>query len=671
MATYRTPGVYVEEISTLPKSVAAVETAIPAFIGYTEKASRVKADDLLMKPTRISSLLEFERLYGFGPAVNLQEVEIDANNAVRSVSMQNNYYLYDSLQLFYANGGGDCYIVSISKYAADGSVSRPSYESGLTALERADEPTIIVLPDVTGLGDDMYPVQQKALAQCGKLKDRIAIFDMQEPVVAGEIDWEAGVDGFRSGIGINNLKYGAAYTPWLNAKFPKQITVTDIDDGTSSVLKRGGSSVRLSALAGTDTAVTTLINNAIGAVGDYDTIATDASDSFSSLLSGGQATLADAYSSLRGNVMSATTLAATVSAMEAFFSFLYDIGAKADPYRLANTISSAGLRDSVKGSIDAYMVDGFTKVISYDKAFVGMEASFNGGTALFESETYGTVGDWDNIFTPATVAAAVGIYDNANTDAEKIAATKNSLSKFDQAFDLIFTGANSMVSAANKNATIQEQLLIEGWPLYKSLVNSISNSASAIPPTGAVAGLMAFVDSTRGVWKAPANVSISGVVGPTWNYNNDEQGRLNIDTNAGKSVNAIRAFTGKGTLVWGARTLAGNDNEWRYVPVRRLFNMVEESVQKSTSWAVFEPNDANTWVRLKGQIENFLVNLWRDGALQGATPQDAFFVNVGLGSTMTYQDILEGYLNIEIGMAAVRPAEFIVLKFSHKVVENA
>ena len=122
-------------------------------------------------------------------------------------------------------------------------------------------------------------------------------------------------------------------------------------------------------------------------------------------------------------------------------------------------------------------------------------------------------------------------------------------------------------------------------------------------------------------------------------------------------------------MVWGARTLDGNSNEWRYIPVRRLFNYVEESVQKSTAWAVFQPNDANTWRKVQSQIENFLSNLWRDGALAGSTPDKAFYVKVGLDVTMTTDDINNGYMIIEIGMAAVRPAEFVVLQFSHKLQE--
>lgn len=144
---------------------------------------------------------------------------------------------------------------------------------------------------------------------------------------------------------------------------------------------------------------------------------------------------------------------------------------------------------------------------------------------------------------------------------------------------------------------------------------------------------------------------------------------MNIDPGPGKSVNAIRPFNGKGILVWGARTLDGNSSEWRYISVRRFFIMVEESAKKATVQFVFEPNDANTWTKIRAMIENFLTVLWRDGALAGSKPEQAFFVKCGLGQTMTAQDILDGKLIVEIGMAAVRPAEFIILRFMHKLQE--
>ena len=190
-----------------------------------------------------------------------------------------------------------------------------------------------------------------------------------------------------------------------------------------------------------------------------------------------------------------------------------------------------------------------------------------------------------------------------------------------------------------------------------------------LPPSAAVAGVIVSVDRARGVWKAPANVGLQSVVAPQLQLTDDDQARLNVDATTGKSINAIRSFAGKGTLVWGARTLAGNDNEWRYISVRRLFITVEEAIKKATAFAVFEPNDSSTWLKVKGMIDSFLYSLWERGALQGAKPEDAYFVHIGLNKTMTSDDILKGLLIIEVGLAAVRPAEFILLRFSHKLAQ--
>jgi len=192
-----------------------------------------------------------------------------------------------------------------------------------------------------------------------------------------------------------------------------------------------------------------------------------------------------------------------------------------------------------------------------------------------------------------------------------------------------------------------------------------------LPPSGAVAGVYARVDSTRGVWKAPANENLRSVSDIACQITDRIQDFLNIDDTAGRSINAIRPFTGRGIKIWGARTLNGNDNEWRYVPVRRFFNMVEESTKKATFQFVFEPNDKNTWTRVKSMIENFLFLQWRSGALMGATPEQAYYVKVGLNETMTELDIWEGRMIVEIGMAVVRPAEFIILQFSHKMLSES
>jgi len=473
MATYKTPDVYVEEISVFPPSVAEVETAIPAFIGYTEKAIKQTAEDLILEPTKIYSLKEFETYFGY-PKEDTIAISVDddaVTGGYKLVSFTEpdlKYLLYYSVKMFFDNGGGQCYIVSVGTYQAvpvidlrgdNGNAKATMYglQDGLDKIALFDEPTLIVIPEAVkmptaaGVAADYQTLVQAVLKQCDDLRDRFAIFDIYDGGIS--LDNNALLNN-RAYFGNNFLKYGSAYYPFL------------------------------------------------------------------------------------------------------------------------------------KSSLNFHLSD-----------------------------------DGDNVNVTYNAGAPV---------------TWNTLKETK-------TGVYNFVKSELKNHFV------------------------ILPPSGAIAGVYASTDSNRGVWKAPANISLANVIEPVVKLDTARQDVLNVDADTGKSINAIRAFAGKGTLVWGARTLAGNDNEWRYIPVRRFFNMVEESVKKSTYWAVFEPNDANTWVKVRGMIENYLTQKWREGALAGATPKDAFFVKCGLGVTMTSQDILEGRMNVEIGMAAVRPAEFIILKFSHKL----
>jgi len=477
MATvYRTPGVYIEEIPKFPPSIAPVETAIPAFIGYTEKAEDQAADDLSLKPKRISSMVEYENYFG-GPqneekitvAIDQKQEDsvITVLKAVASVteSARSKHLMSYAMQMFFATGGGPCFIVSVGTYKTlGGALVQTEIKSGLDALLKKDEPTLIVFPEAQFLSiADFKTLHDAALKQCADLQDRFVIMDLHggnDSLSDPETSLLDAVDTFRtSGIGTDNLKYGAAYAPNLE-------TVLDF---------------------------------------------------------------------------------------------------------------------------------------AFDETKIDVAITTNG-----------------------TAAAAVKL-------------------------DTLKAGNNHAYEQANA---------------------AIRDMSCKMPPSSAMAGIYAAVDNSRGVWKAPANVSVSSVVKPTIDFSNLEQDQMNVDATAGKSVNAIRSFLGKGTLVWGARTLAGNDNEWRYVSVRRFFIFVEESCRKATGQFVFEPNDANTWVRVQAMIENFLTVLWRQGALQGVKPEHAFYVAVGLGKTMTALDILEGRMIVEIGMAAVRPAEFIILRFSHKMAES-
>ncbi len=434
---YKTPGVYVEELSKFPPSVAQVETAIPAFIGHTDRGPR-------NEPTRISSMLEYETLFGKAKneafTFNIVAATADTPRSVTASLSPSPFKMYYAMQMYFANGGGPCYIVSVNGYGSNPSLGNETTAGsllfGLKTLEKEDEPTLIVFPDAEYLGADAYALYNQALDQAEELKDRFVIMD-----VVGT------VGDFRSGV-TKALKYGAAYHPKL----------------------------------------------------------------------------------------------------ETVLTYNYD---------------------------PAIIVD--NKSLEYWKTH----------------------------------------------DSE----------------------------------------------LYNQAKSAMESKAVVMAPSSAMAGVYAKVDSTSGVFKAPANVGLNYVVEPVLKLSPDELDSLNVDATSGKSINAIRTFTGKGTMVWGARTLDGNSNEWRYVSVRRFFNMVEESVKKATERFVFEANTANTWVKVQAMIENFLNEQWKDGALAGSKPEEAYYVSVGLNKTMSAQDILEGRMIIEVGMAAVRPAEFIILRFSHKLQE--
>jgi uncharacterized protein len=480
MPTFRTPDVYVREIRVFPPSVAEVESAVPVFIGYTEKAKKDVEHDLVLKPTLIYSMTEFEQYFGkaqvptIGVTVKTREDGGKVGEVTSVAGME--YLLHPSVKMYYENGGGKCYIVSVGRYQATpafqltGTATSPvetryGLEDGLTAAGKEDEPTLLVVPEAVRLTYPLYKdLAGKMLKQCFDLGDRFAILDVyngDQPLSA-----EVEVD--------------ASTTPATKA--PLIAASRGGWDGTLDFLKHGA----------------------------------------------------------------------------AYYPFL---------------------RTTMNPPIDE------TKV---------------------------------NV-TEGTVTATLASLKTTKTES------------------------------------------------YNAAKAVLANIFVVVPPSGPVTGVYAFTDTARGVWKAPANVPLRGVIAPLQKIDAEQQGPLNIDPDSGKSVNALRAFAAKGTLVWGARTLAGNDNEWRYINVRRFFTMVEESVKKSTYWAVFESNDANTWVKVRGMIEAYLTQKWREGALAGATPKDAFFVRCGLGTTMDAQDILEGRMNVEIGMAVVRPAEFIILKFSHKM----
>lgn len=650
-STLKTPGVYVEEIVKFPPSVAQVETAIPAFIGYTEKATNKINGDLNMVPTRITSMLEYERFFGGAKAETSISVTVtddaDGNRdiVVTQPASKQPFLMYYSLQLYFANGGGPCYITSVARYgdnlpggetAVTTIADETALKAGLDEIAKVDEPTLIVFPDATRVdgitATTFYGLYNDALKQCNKLQDRFTIIDTLG--YDGSINPDPNVTALRNGISLGKdfVKYGAAYYPYLdtilNYKVDEENTNVTVEDLAPEDPKLQVQNIsdaidtsELETLITTDLAATTADVDA--AVGD-------------------DAAALALVPTLKGNL---NDIIAYVNGLQ---SDLNDALAIAHDDGSVTTEANA---------LDTWITDELEQVI------LDLNKSLD---RLNADTTQVQVANEIKVNKPG-VHDVLGIHtDNAPADALK--------AKIDA---LIASGPLNALIAALPAAAGAASVVVTLKSLeasdndtYNKIKTAINNLPMELPPSSAMAGVYARVDSTRGVWKAPANVGLTYVIKPSVRVTNDIQDGLNVDTTAGKSVNAIRSFTGKGVMVWGARTLAGNDNEWRYVSVRRFFNMVEESVKKASDQFVFEPNDANTWVRIKAMITNFLINQWKAGALAGATADEAFYVKVGLNQTMTADDILNGIMNIEIGMAVVRPAEFIVLKFSHKMQES-
>ncbi|MBK6995804.1 MAG: phage tail sheath family protein [Lewinellaceae bacterium] len=273
-------------------------------------------------------------------------------------------------------------------------------------------------------------------------------------------------------------------------------------------------------------------------------------------------------------------------------------------------------------------------------------------------------GSWDNLI--ALLLAEVDENESKGLDKKRADVLKTEIKAIN---DAAMEDANGLDKAAVSSDNTLHHTLLAISPLYKSIMTALCEKLNLLPSSAGIAGVYCMVDNQVGVFKEPANVSLSSVIRPAVNINHEEQEDLNVPLN-GKAVNAIRSFQGQGVLIWGARTLDGNSQDWRYVNVRRTVIFIEQSIKYAMEAYVFEPNDSNTWLTVKSMVANFLTTVWKSGGLAGSTPEDAFSVDIGLGSTMTAVDILDGIMNITVKIAVTRPAEFIVISLHQKVGQS-
>lgn len=578
-----TPGVYITEIDAFGTSIVGVATSVPVFIGYTEFAGDpVTGQALYNIPVSITSMADFTTYFGgaapqawtvrampqptpptaaappstaASPAptpsfiADYTVVSTDPDAAkvaptaftLTPAADGASFNLYWQMQLFFANGGSNCYVVSVGSYwagqyparlpgpvpadwlpgtiaaGAPAGSGKPGLLTGLDAARGTVGPTMIVIPEACQLDQaDYATVAAAMLEQAGSLHDRVAILDLPGCMTADSYAaLQTCQENLTAAIASQaaNLSYGAAYAPALNATI---VTTADL-----------------------------MFTNLTASDGDNSVINNILTTQAIQLYTGSQ-------------------LATARSAIAAAFP----------------PGPAYGTTDSAQYSVDA---------------------------SAYPAPPPG----------PA-------------------------LPHWQRALDTF---------------------LLNSLPMFKEIEQLIANAMNIAAPSGAIAGVWALSDNSRGVWNAPANLALALVASPLYNMSNSEQDGFNVPVN-GQAINALRLQTNRGTVVWGARTLDGNSFDYRYIQVRRTLIYVEQSIKAALQSYAFAANDATTWATVTAAISRFLTELWQQGGLMGAKPSDAFTVQCGLGSTMTSQNILDGYMVVAVTVQMIHPAEFIELTFT-------
>ncbi|MDX2246148.1 MAG: phage tail sheath subtilisin-like domain-containing protein [Bacteroidia bacterium] len=659
--TYKTPGIYLRDLTPPQPADPLIETALPAFIGYTEFAPERGR----FLPVRIRDMAHFETLFGgnYQPDYYSADVLPDGETLI-SVGADKRFFLFESLRFYFDNNGGDCFIVSVGGYddiislgESDGNTVS-GLLGGLKALEKAEEVTLLLFPDAVELESesDLGQLQMAALAHCAQQRNRFFIADLKN-----HPQFLTAVDRFRDAIGNNNLPYGAAYFPWLYTQYDHLFHFHELKfriiDG-DSVFPVNDYTIFSSKFSSAEAESHRQMIAAVLREGEYiSAIAEIIHDAQLNRKNLGM--IESRWRSLSGAILIPTD-EARKELLQKAFAWLTEVALVLP--RLDQKLSD--------------VLDDYIFVQKTDKTYIGTIEKLIGlykSASLYDylypaqngDEVHELFSDLNgtNWIRTSVVPHIPEFADWAEGEAEGETPYLESLVKhLDNVATPLIKVLKGLIDRAIAQEQTAEQILFSRHPFFAKIYAQLSLQLKKIPPSGAVAGVFVRTDAARGVWKAPANERLEFTLGPCIELDDSDQESLNVHP-TGKSVNVIRSIRGRGTRIWGGRTLAGNDNEWRYVSVRRYFSFVEDFVSQSVDQFVFEPNDANTWMRLRLVLDNFFRLQWRQGALVGTTTNEAYYISVGLGETMTQQDILEGRLIAEIGLAAVRPAEFIVIQY--------
>lgn len=621
-----TPGVHITEFPAFASSIVGAQTAVPIFIGYTATAvDPASGKQMTLQAVPLDSMDDYINYFG-GPcevqgAVTAGIAAVPARAAVpagsdgkeaspavpgtpavqdfqarsaflasdgRTLASAINHYLvgpahhnaasppgagvlplfnlYAAMQLFFANGGGSCFVISVDNYwgtanttaAAGTDVTAISSEALLAGLEVAGSVsggTMLVVPDACLLAPDISnnitsyagysAVVCAMMQQAATLQDRVAIIDLPGALDSGfwsndGMSMQASCFFDAIGPAAGNFSYGASYAPAL----------------ASSLL--AASDIAYDKLAGTP-ASQTLMNNL-----------------------------------LTSQALSLYPQHTDGSYAPGFIAIAAHIAAA---FPATGTVTAFGGSTGVTGT-----------VLSAGTPPVNLLVS----------------------------VAATGICAPPADDA----------------------GRQALL-----------QYLRKATPLLAQVLQIFADRLNVVPPSGAVAGAWVRNDASRGVWNAPANISLSQIVSPKVDVSDIQQGDFNVPLN-GNAINIVRTLPGRGTVVWGARTLDGNSLDYRYIQVRRTQNYIEQSIKAALQQFAFAPNDGGTWATVTAAISNFLTQLWQAGGLMGSKASDAFTVSCGVPSTMSGQDVLNGDMIVRVAVQLVHPGELFDMTFRQAMQGN-
>jgi phage tail sheath protein FI len=645
----KTPGVYVTEFPAFPPTVAGVNTAVPCFIGYTAKAEDpVTKKSLVMEAVPILSMPEFLATFGAGKSLaSNYQVNLAASPAPQadfkamsgqlqddkitlepllacSVAHQGNtddskgrFNLYLSMQMFYANGGGFCYVISVGDFSQD--KTKQTLLDGLEQARAIHDATMIVVPDACLLAEDDYgAVVAAMLAQAGDLRNRVAILDLPDATqLTDPKSLKAKTTRFYEKISSAQeaFSYGAAYAPAVQSSF---FSADDMDfqvladpvDASKTPNNLPMNHLLTSQAVALYLSDPEKLNDVLDKIAQAYPVKDETTPLDASKLT--QVCNADGRAVLRKQ--------------EGDPAFADAIGALTCLATVAIPLTPPA---APPGGAGAPAGDPSTKA---DAPKDDKGSQDTGGA------------------TPPTPPDGAGAGATAGQPGRGLCS-----------IPLKETPAGTKISPANL-----DKYLNNATPILQQVEQVVANRINVLPPSAIMAGLWTKSDGINGVWNAPANLALNMVVRPLVLLNDQEQGDYNMPPN-GQSISILRALPGRGTVVWGARTLDGNSNDTRYIQVRRTLIYIEQSIKQSLQSFVFAANDAKTWTTVTSMISNFLTTLWQAGGLMGAKPEEAFTVACGVPTTMTGLDVLNGYMIVNVSLQLIRPAEFIELTFTQRM----